>query len=36
MRSWCRISIALVLLSVAPSITIAEADVTTPEFGVCI
>ena len=35
MRSWCRTSIALLLLSVASSITRA-ADVTTPEFGACI
>ena len=36
MRSWCRTSIALLLLSVASSITVAKADVTTPEFGGCI
>ena len=33
MRSWCRTSIALLLLS---STTIAKADVTTPEFAACI
>ena len=36
MRSWCRTSIALLLLSVASSITMAKADVTTPEFDTCI
>src|SRR6476646_9618321 len=36
MRSGCRTSIALLLLSVASSITMAKADVTTPEFDTCI
>ena len=36
MRSWCRTSVALLLLSVASSITMAKADVTTPEFDLCI
>jgi uncharacterized protein YecT (DUF1311 family) len=36
MRSWCRTSIALLLLSAAPAINIAKADVTTPEFDACI
>jgi uncharacterized protein YecT (DUF1311 family) len=36
MRSWCRTSIALLLLSAAHSISMAKADVTTPEFDACI
>ena len=36
MRSWCRTSIALLLLSAAYSISMAKADVTTPEFDACI
>jgi uncharacterized protein YecT (DUF1311 family) len=36
MRSWCRTSIALLLVSAALSLSIAKADVTTPEFDACI
>ena len=36
MRIGCRTSIALLLLSVVSSITMAKADVTTPEFDTCI
>jgi uncharacterized protein YecT (DUF1311 family) len=36
MRSWCRTSIALLLLSAALSLNFAKADVTTPEFDACI
>jgi len=36
MRSLCRTSIALLLLSAALCLNIAKADVTTPEFDACI
>jgi uncharacterized protein YecT (DUF1311 family) len=36
MRGWYRTSIALLLLSVASSVTMAKADVTTLEFGACV
>jgi uncharacterized protein YecT (DUF1311 family) len=36
MRIWFRTSIALLLLSAVHSISMAKADVTTPEFDACI
>jgi uncharacterized protein YecT (DUF1311 family) len=36
MRSWCRTSVALLLLTAATPINMARADITTPEFGACI